>query len=70
METEISRLLLLNPTPVAQRMALFPPPHAERVDTPLSLSPACYRSDERFLCNKRHCAVSDDCKRLVAEWLR
>jgi hypothetical protein len=30
----------------------------------------CFMTDERFLCHEVNCEWYDDCKRLVAEWLR
>jgi|ETNmetMinimDraft_26_1059896.scaffolds.fasta_scaffold181115_1 hypothetical protein len=30
----------------------------------------CFMTDERFLCHDVNCEWKNDCKRLVAEWLR
>ncbi|HFD13282.1 MAG TPA: hypothetical protein ENJ32_12565 [Crenotrichaceae bacterium] len=31
---------------------------------------ACFRSDERYLCQDRDCSLWGECQQLVAEWMR
>ncbi len=30
----------------------------------------CFQSEQRYVCKKKKCQWSGDCKKLIAEWMR
>ncbi|MEJ2058866.1 MAG: hypothetical protein P8Y64_00040 [Gammaproteobacteria bacterium] len=30
----------------------------------------CFRSDDRYTCQERNCALTRECQRLIASWMR
>lgn len=31
---------------------------------------ACFQTDERYFCKNHSCSCSDECKKLIAVWMR
>lgn len=61
------------PQPLAREPAELPKPILTLADLGVTLKatrPRCFRSDERLRCTATGCQWRNECRRLVAEWLR